>query len=77
MDKQARLSAILLAVKENSEKKDQALYGAELSLKTGEWHHMITCANKLIAIDASNILLHNEAKELQIEIENESKEALL
>jgi len=77
MIKEARLSAIMMAVKENEEKKAQALYGAELSLRTGEWAHLISCASKLIAVDAQNIILNNEALQLQKEIEEEREKEIL
>lgn len=77
MDKSARLSAIMSAVNENTEKSEQAKYGAKMGLETREYSHVIKCCEKLIAIDAQNIILRNEANTLQLEITNErEKEAL-
>jgi hypothetical protein len=77
VDKQARLSSIMLAINENIGKEAQAFYGAEMALKTREYAHVKRCAEKLIAAQAENIILSNEAKELQIEIETERMDLIL
>lgn len=77
MDKESRLSAITLAINENIEKEAQALYGAEMSIKTREYAHLKLCAEKLIAAQAENIILSNEAKELQLEIEQERMDLII
>lgn len=77
MDKQARLNSIMQSINENSQKEAQALYGAELSLKTKEYEHLKLCVDKLIAIRLLNEDLSIEAKSLQESIEEESKEVIL
>ena len=77
MDKESRLSTILKQVNENQEIYNQSIYGIELALKTREWFHIKKCCDKLIAVECENIKLSNEAKQLQIEIENERMEELL
>lgn len=72
MDKQARLNSIMSAIDELKEKEDQALYGAELSLKTREYNHLFKCSEKLMAVYKQKKALLDEAKELQIEIEREA-----
>ncbi len=77
MDKQARLNTIMTSIKEHNEKLEQALYGAELSLKTREFWHLKTCAEKLVLIENLISDLSIEARSLQEEIEEESKEVIL
>lgn len=77
MDKQARLSAIMIAINETKEKEEQALYGAELSLKTRSYDWLEKCATKLIAAAKEIESLHIEARHLQESIEEESKEIIL
>ncbi len=77
MDKQARLNTIMLSIKEHNEKLEQALHGAELSIKTREWWHLKTCAEKLVLIENLISDLSIEAKALQEDIEEESKEVIL
>ena len=77
MDRQARLYAIMHSITEYGEKKEQAKYGAELAIKTGEWDHLKRCAEKLLAIELLTKDLTSEAKELQQKIEDEAKETIL
>lgn len=77
MDKQARLSSILSAMKEHQESSEQAQYGIQLALITKEWGHIIRCAEKLISIENLNAQLSFEAKHLQEQIEDEAKEVIL
>lgn len=77
MDKQARLTSIMNSINEHNEKLDQALYGAELSLKTREYAHLKKCSEKLIYIESLIEDLMIEAKALQQDIEEETKEILL
>ncbi len=67
----------MIALSELSEKENQAIYGAELSLKTKEYNHLETCAKKLNAIQDQKQILSTEARQLQEEIENESREIIL
>ncbi len=77
MDKTARLSAIMIAINETKEKEEQALYGAELALKTRNYSHLQTCVVKLLAAETQTDALANEAKALQEDIEFESREIIL
>jgi hypothetical protein len=60
-----------MRIEELKEKEDQARYGAELSLSTREYHHMKSCAMRLIAIDNEIETLMGEAKSLREETERE------
>lgn len=72
MDKQARLSSIMSAINELKEKEESALYGAELSIKAREYNQLEKCTNKLLAVMKQKKELLNEAKQLQLEIEQEN-----
>lgn len=72
MDRAARLSSIMSAINELKEKEDQALYGAEISIKSREYNHLLRCSEKLMAVYKQKKALLDEAKILQIEIESEA-----
>lgn len=76
MDREARLAAILKAVKENQELSEQAQYGIQLALVTKEWQHLKRCVEKIIAIELVNEDLSIEAKSLQEDIEASKLEVL-
>jgi hypothetical protein len=77
MDRQARLSAIMMSINEYKKKEDQAIYGVELSLKTREYGHLHKCAVKLLAIEEEIFKLSAESKSLQEDIDLEAREMLL
>lgn len=77
LNKQSRLAAIMLSIKDYVAKQDQSLYGAEISLRTRDYAHLQRCTERLIAGAAQIQILTNEARELQDEIENESKADIL
>ena len=77
LDKQARLAAIMQSINEYVQKGEQALYGAELSLKTKEWTHLKRCAELLILAEEEIRALGHDARSLQEEIEKESQEVIL
>ncbi len=77
MDKQARLSAIMMAINEFKQKEEQAAFGADLALKVREYEHLNVCARKLLAAENELNILAAEAKSLQEAIEDESKETIL
>mgnify|MGYP000296441974 CR=1 FL=1 len=71
MDKQLRLNTIIQTIGEYKEKQEQAIYGANLSLRTLEFSHLKNCAEKLIHIEQMVLELSREARQLQDEIEIE------
>ncbi len=77
IDKQARLSAIMMSIKEYNQKIAQYIYGAELALRTGEYEYLESRAQKLVAAEKEVAVLNQEARELQEAIENEAKAELL
>lgn len=77
LDKQSRLAAIMLSIKEYVAKQDQSLYGAEIALRTRDYVHLQRCTEKLIAAEAQLTILTNEARQLQDDIELESKDYIL
>jgi hypothetical protein len=64
------------SINELKEKEDQALYGAELSIRSREWSRLKDCADKLTAIELLREDLTIEARSLQEDIEEEIKEVL-
>lgn len=76
-NKQLRLSSIRKSILELCEKEDQAIYGAELSLKSKEYSHLKVCVNKLLAVENQREILFNEAKSLEEDIENTAIEILI
>ncbi len=62
MDKQGRLSAIMISIKEYNEKMESAIYGAKLAIESREYGHLKYCAEKLIAAENEIELLNREAK---------------
>lgn len=77
LDKQARLSAIMFSIKDYVAKQESSLYGAEMALQTRDYVHLQRCTEKLIACQAQIQILTNEARDLQDQIESESKEVIL
>ena len=76
-NKQLRLSSIRKSILELCEKEDQAIYGAELSLKSKEYSHLKVCVNKLLAIEDQRNILFNESKALEEDIEKTTIDILL
>ncbi len=76
MNKQLRLAAIMMSIKEYAEKIDQYEYGAELALRSREYSSLETRAQKLVAAEKEICLLNAEAKVLQEAIELEALEGL-
>ena len=76
-NKQLRLSSIRKSIFELCEKEEQALYGADLALKTKEYSHLQTCVTKLLAVEDQRKILFNEAKSLEEDIEKTNIDIIL
>lgn len=77
MDKQARLAAIHAAIKETSDKKDAAVYGARMNIDSREWHFAKNCIDRIIACELQIEDLNIEANSLLKSIEDEKREVIL
>ena len=76
-DLQTKLTAIMQSINDFKQVEEQAIYGAEMSLKTREYNHLLKCTEKLISAQVNLIVLSSEAKEVLILIDEEKKEVIL
>ena len=76
MDKQARLTALHLAMSECKDAQEQCTYSARLALEKQEYDHLTKNAEKLRYLHMHMKDLIVEAKRLEEMIEEEIKEIL-
>jgi hypothetical protein len=71
MDKQSRLSSLIIKLSDIALREESLLCGAELSVKAREYNHLEHCASKLSDIYREKKAILKEAKEIQMEVNSD------